>query len=92
MVVHSVEEGKNIFEYTPDITPVPVIANFSNDGKVCPLYFAAEGIRIKIDNIKWQKGNNIYLEFHCEITLSDRVEEIRLVYYFRNHVWGLKKV
>lgn len=91
MVVHNIEDNKDKFGVTPSAIPVPVIATFSKDGKVVPLYFSVEGIRIKIDNIKWKQKRVDYMEFRCEIMLSDRVDEVRLKYYFKEQIWIMER-
>lgn len=91
MVVHSSSDKAHMFDVNKRIVPVPVIATFSKEGEVRPLYFSAEGIRIKIDNIKWKQRRVDYIEFRCEITLSDRVEEIRLYYYTKEQIWTLER-
>ena len=90
MVVSNSDKA-HMFDVNPRVVPVPVIATFSKDGDVRPLYFSAEGIRIKVDNIKWKQQKMAYIEFRCEITLSDRVEEVRLYYYTREQIWLLEK-
>lgn len=72
--------------------PVPVIATFNKDGKFYPLYFSVEGIRIKVDNIKWVSNKCVWgYSFRCEVTLSDRVETVDLYYYKNLNIWTLKK-
>lgn len=71
---------------------VPVIASFSNEGKIIPLYFAIEGLRIKIDHIKWESPNKTWgTQFRCEITLHDHVDTIDLYYYDSKRIWTMKK-
>lgn len=72
--------------------PVPVIASYTADGKIRPLYFSLEDLQIKIDNVKWQDNRMVSnLKFRCEITLSDRVEEIDL-FFFRNEcIWTMQR-
>ena len=70
---------------------VPVIATFNKDGKFDPLYFSLEGIRIKIDKIKWVDDKCLWVyTFRCEITLSDRLETVDLCYYKNLNVWTMK--
>lgn len=72
---------------------VPVIASFNNDGKIIPLYFAIEGIRIKIDHIKWESPNKAWgTQFRCEITLYDHVDTIDLYYYDSKRIWTMKRL
>lgn len=72
--------------------PVPVIATFSKDGKMRPIYFSVEGLRLKIDHIKWQNDSAVWgHQYRCEVTLGDRVEEVDLYYYKTSSVWTMKK-
>lgn len=91
MVTYSSSDKAHRFDENPNVIPVPVIATFSKDGKVCPLYFAVEGIRIKVDNIKWKQEKMTHIEFRCETTLSDRVEEVILKYFYKEQIWTLNK-
>ena len=49
------EEKSNPFINNPNLVIVPVIASFSTDGKMIPVYFSVEGIKIKIDKVIWAK-------------------------------------
>lgn len=40
------EEKENPFINNPNLVIVPVIASFSTDGKMIPVYFSVEGIKI----------------------------------------------
>lgn len=91
MVTYGSSDKAHQFDENPNVIPVPVIATFSKNGNVCPLYFAVEGIRMKIDNIKWRQEKMSHIEFRCETTLSDRVEEVRLQYFFREQIWTLER-
>ena len=72
--------------------PVPVIATFSKDGKVKPVYFSIEGIRLKVDHIKWQDERAVWgNQYRCEVTLGDRVEEVDLYYYKTDCICTMRK-
>lgn len=88
----TVAAKQKMVEENEDQIPVPVIATFSKDGKILPLYFSVEGIRLKIDHIKWQNEQNLWgNQYRCEVTLGDRVEEVDLYYYKKNSIWTMKK-
>lgn len=71
---------------------VPVIASFNQKGDMIPLYFSTEGIRLKIDNVKWISKRKAWgLQYRCEITIQDRLEVIDLFYYDTMHLWTMKK-
>ena len=69
---------------------VPVIASFSVSGDMKPIYFSAEGIRLKIDNIKWSEQKTWGIRYRCEVTVQDRVETVDLCYYFTKKIWTIK--
>lgn len=74
------------------LIPVPVIASFSSNGKMIPLYFSVEGIKIKIDRIIWaQEGLSMGSHYRCRICTGEIAEEIDLLYYKNSNVWALKK-
>lgn len=67
---------------------VPVIASFSADGKMIPLYFAAEGIRIKIQKIIWSREGLVWgSHYRCEICVEERTQEINLQYKKNTNTW-----
>lgn len=87
-----VEEKDNPLINNKDQIPIPVIATFNKNGKFYPLYFCIEGIRIKVDNIKWVSDKSVWgYKFRCEITLSDRVETVDLYYYKNLNIWTMRK-
>lgn len=86
-------EEDNIFAYNPDVVPVPVIASFDTSGRIIPLYIRYEGLRLKVDHLKWTSNRMEFVsKFCCEITLQDRVQEVILFYYKRNELWAMQRV
>ena len=78
----SAEEKNNPLINNVNQIPIPVIATFNKEGKMFPLYFSIEGIRLKVDHIKWQNDKAAWgNQYRCEVTLGDRVEEVDLFYY-----------
>lgn len=78
---------------TDNQVTVPVIASFNGTGGMIPLYFAAEGIRLKINNIKWVSTNQPWgTQYRCEITVQDRLETIDLYYYNTLRLWTMRKL
>lgn len=70
-----------------------MIASFDTSGKIIPLYMRYEGLRLKIDHIKWFDDRMIYvIKFCCEITLQDRVQEMILYYHKKNDMWTLERI
>lgn len=75
-----------------DQTPVAAIASFNPEGKMIPLYFAIDGIKMKIDNIKWADDNHSWgCQYRCEVTMSDHIEVIDLFYYNTLKLWTIRK-
>ena len=93
MSYHSpAEEKENPLINNVNQIPVPVIATFSKEGKILPLYFSIEGIRLRIDHIRWQSDKALWgNQYRCEVTLGDRVEEVDLYYYKTNSIWTMRK-
>lgn len=69
---------------------VPVIASFNKSGDMLPIYFSAEGIRLKIDHVKWSEQKKWGTIYRCEITVQDRVETVDLYYYATTRLWSLR--
>ena len=87
-----IEERNNPLISNDNQIRIPVIATFSKDGKMLPLYFSVEGIRLKVDHIKWQSDKAVWgNQYRCEVTLGDRVEEVDLYYYKTNYIWTMRK-
>lgn len=77
----------------PKWIPVPVIASFDKEGKIRPLYFRYQGLRLKVDNIRYIKEDvTSRTTFVCEITLSDRVEPVVLSYQKFEQMWVIEKL
>lgn len=86
-------EEQNIFAYNPNLVVVPVIASFDTQGKIMPIYLRYEGLKLKIDHVKWTDDRMVYVKkFCCEITLQDRVQEVILYYHKKIDVWTMEKV
>ena len=81
-----------ILANNPNIVPVPVIASFNNKGEVIPLYFSVEGLRLKIDHLLYADKKSDVITFRCEVTFSDRVQQIMLNYHKNAGIWTLNKI
>ena len=93
MAYHKADEEKeNPFINNPNLVIVPVIASFSTDGKMIPIYFSVEGIKIKIDKVIWAKESLAWgSHYKCRICVCDVAEEIELMYYRSRNMWTLKR-
>ena len=55
--------------------------------------FRYEGLRLKIDNVKWASYKMINEDvFCCEVTLQDRVQEVTLRFNERHRLWTMERV
>lgn len=89
-IIH--DQEKEPFACNSNLVCVPVIASFNAAGKIRPLYFAIEDIRLKIDNIRFvDERMRETPVFECEVTFSDRVQQVTLIYHKRENIWTMKK-
>ena len=89
----SEQEAIMILANNPNIVPVPVIASFNNKGEVIPLYFSVEGLRLKVDHLVYtdKKVRDVTI-YRCEVTFSDRVQQVTLNYHKRAGIWTLNRI
>lgn len=94
MSFHSPEEEKhNPFINNPDFHVVPVLASFSTEGKMVPIYFSIEGLKIKIERVVWTCDNLAWgSQYRCQIHVNNKVEEIDLLYYKNRNLWTVKQM
>ncbi|MDD3362672.1 MAG: hypothetical protein PHW34_13470 [Hespellia sp.] len=78
------------FDYQ-QIVIVPVIASFTTDGHITPIYVRIGGDPYKVDSF-WIKSNfNKQLEFHCQIIDHGCLKPLLLTYYKNEDVWAIPK-
>lgn len=69
---------------------VKVIASFSLDGAIKPVYFEYENQAIKIDRVNFSKNNSCFgYNYHCDITVDNLIKNIVLSYHIDNNSWTL---
>ena len=71
---------------------VPVIASFSKDGNVIPLYVKLDGQTIKVSCRSSQKSTD-YSVFKCDYMCEsdDLVHEFEIIFLHDKLLWGFKK-
>lgn len=73
---------------------VSVIAVFSGSGKIKPLYFRAfegdEELPVQVF-VKNAEENSIYSVFDCIYYQGDLEKSVRLIYFYRDHIWQVQK-
>lgn len=78
------------FDYQ-QIETIPVIASFSSDGHITPLYVRIDGISYKVDSF-WVKSTfHKQVDFQCQIIDGAYLKPLLLTYYKNEDVWGFAK-
>lgn len=70
---------------------VPVIASFSTEGKIIPLYFRYKDYGSIPVTIKTYIKYITYYQFKCECEIDNITQEIYLIYYWNENKWFLTK-
>lgn len=80
--------------FTPPGTPISVIASFSKDGGVKPLYFRydtpTQTMDVKIEDVKVVNPLPLVAsDFSCTVSVGDRQNTVVLRYMKREERWFL---
>ena len=68
---------------------VPVIASFTSDGHIKPLYVRLNGVSYKIEK-SWIKSSLIsYTTYICQVSSGDTLIPLTLTYHPREGVWSV---
>ena len=79
--------SKDNFDCTNSIV-VPVIASFSTDGNIKPLYVRIYGASYKIDS-SWMSCNFINtIDFTCKVIDGDSLKPLLLTYHRKEGMWS----
>lgn len=81
--------SKNNFD-APNLIPVPVIASFSPDGKVRPLYLKWDGESVKILGCKIRREHEWAILFECVYEQYGLEKNIILYFNLRDHAWFIQ--
>ena len=73
---------------------VPVIAVFSSNGEIKPLYATINGTHLKIESYSIQESNfsnpvpeNIWIVFLCNVIDHNINKKVKLSYNISEHAW-----
>ena len=68
---------------------VPVIASFSSNGEMIPLYVAINSIRFKIESSRQEEQRDCrnWITFRCRVIDNDIRKEMKLLYCVNEHAW-----
>ena len=82
-----------MFKIISNLTPLPVIASFSTNGKMIPIYvqFFPEEKPIRV-SAKCIANAVTYAEYICEYMLEDdeNVHSVNLIYQKDKQIWGAR--
>ncbi len=68
---------------------VPVIASFSTDGDIKPLYVRIDGQPRKIRSYKEKNRYHNGIDFACRIEMDDRIIPVTVSYFKEEDKWGV---
>lgn len=73
---------------------VPVIASFSTNGEILPLYLKINSTQLKIVSCVMEKqdkenvwGTNVWIVFRCVVIDNNTQKQIQLSYQINEHAW-----
>ena len=73
--------------------PLKVIASFSDQGKIRPIYIEYDGFTVKVEEILRQRAMNDWgvkaLEFVLSYTVGELRREVKIRYALETHIWYL---
>lgn len=72
---------------TPNLRCVPVIASFSSNGEIAPLYTNINSIQLKIESFKIKNEFDLWIQFSCKVIDNNIQKQIILIYNTREHAW-----
>lgn len=71
---------------------VPVIASFSSQGELIPLYASINGIQLKIEYFSIQQmDGSSWIPFLCTTVDQNIQKQFRLLYNIPEHAWFFDK-
>ena len=75
------------FEVTEPNYIVPVIASFSVNGGVQPLYFQFDDKTIKVTSVHWCEKKIDAFHYECTASLDNYLTEVNLTFYPKDNRW-----
>ncbi len=80
----------NSHDYMP-VTILQVIASFSDDGHVKPLYVRINGETCKVASywVRCQFSN--LMDFHCKLIVGDFLQPVVITYHINECIWTVPK-
>lgn len=72
-----------------DFTPIPVIATFSDKGKMQPLYAKINGVSLTVTSCYLMKQDCAFITFACNVENDGYEKPVIISYSIREHCWVL---
>jgi hypothetical protein len=79
------------FDYEP-VTMLPVIASFSDDGHIRPLYVRIAGESYKVDSYWVRSQFTNQIDFNCKLIVHDCLKPLLITYHVRECLWTIPKL
>lgn len=68
--------------------PVPVVASFTSNGQIVPLYIRVDGISLKVQSCREKPSFMGSTDYACNIITQDsRIVPVTMKYLHVEHVW-----
>lgn len=74
----------------PTSTAIPVIASFSANGEIKPLYFKYEGNSVQVLSYRIKQSTRIDMIYECMYDNFGTQKKVILRYHFSDHAWFLE--
>lgn len=81
----------NSYDYTP-VTILPVIASFSDDGHIKPLYVRIKGETYKVDSYWVRSQFRNQMDFNCKLIVNNFLQPILITYHLDSCIWTIPKL
>lgn len=75
---------------SPNLMPIQVIASFSLEGKMKPLYLSINGVILKVVNTVEHLEYGVS-SFNCSVIDNDRIKSIQVHYHKNETLWTTPK-
>jgi hypothetical protein len=81
----------NSLDYRP-ITILQVIASFSDNGHIRPLYVRIHGETYKVDSYWVRTQFRNQMEFNCKLIVNDFLRPLVITYHLNECIWTTPKI
>jgi hypothetical protein len=89
--MHAPMISYNAQDYAP-FTMIPVIASFSDDGHIRPLYVRIKGETYKVDSYWVRCHFRNRMEFNCKLIVNNFLQPLVITYHLDSCIWTTPKL